>query len=168
MKHHNNHLIRQILTVLLQAVIVLIGIATLGIMLLEPRFADQKDWSLFQVYTNDSLLSYICVGSIPFFVALYQGIRVLGYIRQNKTYSQAVVNALRTIKYCAFIAAGAIAVAAVYIKLAAISSGDDSPGPDILGILATFAVVVTGIVTATFQRLLQNAVNTKSKKDRTV
>jgi hypothetical protein len=46
-------------------------------------------------------MAYAYLASIPFFVALYQAFKVLGYIRKNKAFTLATVNALRTMKFCA-------------------------------------------------------------------
>src|SRR3989338_10577929 len=97
------------LTIFLQIVIVTLGISVLALMLWEPHLEGRNmNATLFEIYFKDPFLAYVYIGSIPFFVALYQTIRVLGYVRQNKTFSQAAVNTLRTIKYCAFITAAAI------------------------------------------------------------
>src|SRR3989338_2104972 len=94
-------------TIFLQVVIIALGIGVLAFMLWEPHLEGRNvNATFFEIYFNDPFLAYAYIGSIPFFVALYQAIKVLGYVRQNKTFSQVVVNALRTIKYCAFITAG--------------------------------------------------------------
>src|SRR3989338_6950124 len=96
-------------TIFLQVVIVLVGICTLALMLWEPHLEGRNAHAtLFAIYFKDPFLAYVYIGSIPFFVALYQAIKVLVYAGQNKVFSQAAVNALRTIKYCAFITAGGI------------------------------------------------------------
>ena len=89
-------------TIFLQLVIVLIGIGALALMLWEPHIEGRNEHAtLFQIYFNDPFLAYAYIASIPFFVALYQVFKVLGYVRQTRTFSQATVKALRTIKYCA-------------------------------------------------------------------
>src|SRR5215510_4442503 len=86
-------------TIFLQAVIVLIGIGALALMLWEPHIEGRNAHvTLFEIYFKDPFLAYAYTASIAFFVALYQAFRVLGYIGQNKTFSQATVKALRTIK----------------------------------------------------------------------
>src|SRR6266446_666571 len=86
----------------LKAVLVLIGIAALALMLWEPHIEGRNAHAtLFEIYFNDPFLAYAYIASIPFFVALYQAFKVLGYTGQNKVFSQAAVKALRTIKYCA-------------------------------------------------------------------
>src|SRR4051812_46034110 len=48
------------------------------------------------------------VAAVPFYIALYQTLQLLGYIDRNHTFSGASVQALERIKYCA------IAISALY------------------------------------------------------
>src|SRR6188508_2216069 len=83
----------------LKAVLVLIGIGALALLLWEPHLEGRNAHAtLFEIYFNDPFLAYAYLASIPFFVALYQAFKLLGYIGQNKALSQATVKALRTIK----------------------------------------------------------------------
>ena len=60
-------------TTFLQVVIVLVGIGTLALMLWEPHLEGRNvNATLFQIYFNDPFLVYAYIGSIAFFVALYQ------------------------------------------------------------------------------------------------
>src|SRR5499426_3723603 len=98
-------------TIFLQMVIVLIGIGALALMLWEPHIEGRNAHAtLFEIYFKDPFLAYAYIGSIPFFVALYQAFKVLGYAGQNKIFSQAAVKALRTIKYCAIAIVGFVSV----------------------------------------------------------
>src|SRR5712672_4836413 len=98
-------------TLFLQVVIVLIGIGALGLMLWEPHLEGRNAHAtLFQIYFNDPFLAYAYIASIAFFVALYEAFKVLGYVGQNKVFSQAAVKALRIIKYCAIAIIGFVAV----------------------------------------------------------
>src|SRR3990172_6510003 len=88
-------------TIFLQAVIVLIGIVALAIMIRFPLTEGRAaNLDLFSIY-SDPFIVYGYLASIPFFVALYQAFKLLGYIGQNKVFSLNSVKALRTIKYCA-------------------------------------------------------------------
>jgi len=148
---------------------VLIGIGVLIAMLWEPHLEGRNvNATLFEIYFKDPFLAYVYLGSIPFFVGLYQAFKVLGYAGENKVFSQATVKALRTIKYCALITAGAIVAADVFLMIAARSSGDDAAGAVALGIVATFASIVIGTAAAMFERILQNAVDIKSENYLTV
>ncbi len=156
-------------TIFLQAVIVLIGIGALALMLWEPHLEGRNAHATpFEIYFKDPFLAYAYLASIPFFVALYQAFKTLGYIGQNKAFSQASVNALQTIKYCAFITAGAIVAADAFLMIAARSTHEDAAGAVMLGIIATFASIVVGTAAAVFERVLQSAVDIKSKNDLTV
>jgi len=94
-------------TAFLQVVIVLISIGALALMLWEPHIEGRNvHATLFEIYFKDPFLAYAYIASIPFFMALYQAFKVLEYVKQNKTFSQATVKALRTIKYCAIAIVG--------------------------------------------------------------
>lgn len=169
MKKHSIHSIQRSSIVFLQLAIVFIGIITLALMLFEPHFEGRNNHaSLFQIYFKDPFLAYVYIGSIPFFVALFQAFKLLGYIGQNKIFSQAAVNTLKTIKYCAFITGGAIVAAGLYIRIAAFSGNDDPAGAIALGVIATFVSVVIGMAAAVFEKTLQSAVNIRSENDLTV
>lgn len=164
MKKDSSHSIQRISTVFLQAVIVLIGVSALAFMLFEPHVEGRNAHaSFFQVYFNDPFLASVYIGSIPFFVALFQVFKLLGYIGQNKVFSQVAVNTLKTIKYCAFITAGVIVAAIVYLRVASFNNNEDPAGVIMLGIIATFASIVAGAAVAVFQKTLQSAVNIKTK-----
>ncbi|RJQ36857.1 DUF2975 domain-containing protein [Candidatus Parcubacteria bacterium] len=157
-------------TVFLQIVIALIGIGVLALMLWEPHLegVNAEATTLYEIYFDDPFLAYAYIGSVPFFVALYKALKVLGYVRQNKTFSQATVNALRIIKYCALMTAGAIVAADAFLMINTRSTGEDAAGAVALGIMATFASIIIATAAAVFERVLQNAVDIKSENDLTV
>jgi Protein of unknown function (DUF2975) len=153
-------------TIFLQVVIVFIGIGALALMLWEPHIEGRNAHAtLFQIYFNDPFLAYAYIASIPFFMALYQAFKVLGYVRQNKIFSQATVNSLRTIKYCAMAIIGFVAVSVVFIVF---GDKDDRPPGVFMRILITFPTIVIATAAAMFERILQNAVDIKSENDLTV
>jgi hypothetical protein len=59
----------------------------------------------------------VYIGSIAFFVALYQAFRLLGYLARNEVFSQATVKALRTIKDCAMTIIAFLVGAEGYINI---------------------------------------------------
>ena len=154
-------------TIFLQVVIVLIGIVALAVMIRFPLAegaAVNKD--LFSIYFNPFIMGGY-IASIPFFVALYQGIKLLRYIGQNKVFSLSSVKTLRTIKYCAIILSASIIVAALYIRIFHDKS-DDPAGFIAMCIVTTFISIVIATAAAVFEKLLQNAVDIKSENDLTV
>src|SRR5205809_3892184 len=153
-------------TIFLQVVIVLIGIGALAIMLWEPHIEGRNAHATpFEIYFKDPFLAYAYIASIPFFVALYQAFKVLGYAGQNKVFSQAAVKALRTIKYCAIAIIGFVAVGEIFIML---GNSDDRAGGVFMGILITFGSIVIATAAAVFEQVLQNAVAIESENDLTV
>ena len=153
-------------TIFLQIIIVLIGVGALALLLWEPHIEGRNAHAtLFQIYFNDPFLAYAYIASISFFVALYQAFKVLGYVGQNKVFSQAAVKALQIIKYCAIAIIGFVAVGEIFIFL---SKSDDRAGGVFMGILITFGSVVIATAAAMFARILQNAVDMKSENDLTV
>ena len=153
-------------TAFLQTVIVLIGVGALALMLWEPHLEGRNAHATpFEIYFKDPFLAYAYVASIPFFAALYQAFKVLGYARQNRVFSQPAVNALRTIKFCAIALVGFVAGAEVFILL---HNSDDRAGGVFMGIVVAFGSVIIATAAATFQRILQNAVDMKSENDLTV
>ena len=154
-------------TIFLQVVIVLIGIGALALLLWEPHLEGRNAHATnFEIYFKDPFLVLVYIGSIPFFVALYQALRVLGYAEQNKIFSQAAVNALRTIKYCALAIIGFVVVEEMFIMLN--HGNDDAAGGVFIGILISFGSIVFATAAAIFERILQNAVDIKSENDLTV
>ena len=154
-------------TIFLQVVVVLIGIGALALLLWEPHIEGRNvHATLFEIYFKDPFLALVYAGSIPFFVALYQAFKVLGYAGQNKVFSSEAVKALRTIKYCALAIIGFVVVEEIFIIL---NHGSDDPaGGVFMGILITFGSVVIATAAAVFEKTLQSAVEMKSENDLTV
>jgi len=153
-------------TALLQGVIVLIGIGALAFLLWEPRVEGRNAHAtVFETYFKDPFLAYMYLASIPFFVALYQGFKVLGYAGQNKVFSPAAVKALRNIKYCALVTIGFVAVSVLFMIH---GDRDDRPAGLFMRVLITFPSIVIAAAAAMFERILQSAVDIKSENDLTV
>jgi hypothetical protein len=155
-------------TIFLQVVIVLIGVVALGLLLQEPRLegVNAHATTLHQIYFDDPFLWLVYAGSIPFFVALYQAIKVLGYAGRDALFSAGAVKALRNIKYCALAIIGFIAVEEAVILLNSVS--DDHAGGVMIGLFIAFWCVVVAAAAAVFERTLQSAVELKSENDLTV
>jgi hypothetical protein len=153
-------------TIFLQAVVVLIGIGGLAFLLGEPHVEGRNAHaSLFEIYFQDRFLAYAYLASVPFFAALYQAFKVLGYAGRNDVFSPAAVKALRTIKYCALAMVGFVAVSVLFMPF---DEGDDRPAGVFMRILVGFPSIVVAAAAAMFQRIVQNAVDLKTEHDLTV
>ncbi|HTI98811.1 MAG TPA: DUF2975 domain-containing protein [Dongiaceae bacterium] len=152
-------------TIFLQVIIVLLGLGALTFMIWEPQVEGvNAHATLFQMYFSSFVL-YAFIGSTPFFVALYHAFKVLGYIRQNKIFTQTTVNSLRIIKFCALALIGFVAVSIIFMIGA---DRDDRPAGLFMHILVTFPALVVATAAAIAERILQNAVDIKSENDFTV
>ncbi len=153
-------------TLFLKVVILLIAIGALAAMIRFPQTEGRAaHLDLVSIYA-DPFIIYGYIASIPFFMALYQAFKLLGYVDHNQVFSQSAVKAVRNLKYCAITISGFIVLGIVYIRLFA--NGDDPAGPTALGIFTAFASIVIATGAAVFERLLQNAVDIKSENDLTV
>ena len=86
-------------TIFLKIVLCLMAIGALALMLWLPQIEGRNansDW--LSLYFNDPFLAFAYVGTIPFFVALYQAFILLTYIEKNRTFTQDSVKVLRNIK----------------------------------------------------------------------
>lgn len=104
--------------------------------------------------------------AIPFFVALYQAMNLLGYIDKNKAFSDLSVKALNTIKYCALVISALFAAGMPYIYI--VAERDDAPGVILIGLVFIGASLVVAVFAAVLQQLLQNAIAIKSENELTV
>jgi hypothetical protein len=155
-------------TIFLQIVILLLGLGVFAFLLWEPQLEGRNvNATQFEIYFKDPFLAYIYVAFIPFFVALYQAFKMLGYARRDEIFSQRCVRALRVIKLCAFITAifivGAVAYLFIFIR-----GTDDIAGGVAMGVFIILVCAVIGTAAAVFERILQNAVDIKSENDLTV
>ena len=113
-------------TLFLKFVICLIAIVALTWLIWFPQLEGRAaNLDLISIY-KDPLIIYTFIGSIPFFVGLYQGFKLLGYIDSDKVFSQLSVNAVGKIKYCAIAFSGFIMLGILYIRL--FVQGDDPAG----------------------------------------
>lgn len=118
------------------------------------------------IYFNDPFLAYVYLGSLPFFIGIYQAIRLLGLIEQNKAFTLSAVKTLRNMKYSALGLMVTIGAAMPWIF--AFGQDDDAPGVVLLGLGAVLIAGVLATACAVFQKLFQNAVDIKEENDLTV
>lgn len=155
-------------TLFLKIVLLLISIGALAIMIRFPQIEGRAtNLDLISIY-KDPFIIYIYIASIPFFIALYQAFKLLGYIDKNKIFSQVSVNAVRNIKFCGVSIVAFIVGAEAYLFIVERSKSDDMAGGVMMGLFIIFVSVIIATAAAVFQKLLQNAVDIKSENDLTV
>ncbi|WP_377890737.1 DUF2975 domain-containing protein [Alkalihalobacillus sp. R86527] len=106
------------------------------------------------------------VAAIPFFIALYQALKLLSYIDKDHAFSDLSVKALRTIKFCA----ATISVVYVFVMpfFYFVGQMEDAPGVIVIGMIIIFASLVIAVFAAVLQKLLKSAIEIKSENELTV
>lgn len=106
------------------------------------------------------------VAAVPFFYALYQTFKLLGYIDQDEVFSLETVRALRHIKYSAVIITAVYAMTLPFFYWFA--ERDDAPGFLLIGLVFVFASFVVAVFAELLQKLLRRAIDMKQENDLTV
>jgi len=155
-------------TLFLKVVIFLLALIVLAIMIKFPQTEGRAaNLDLVSIY-KDPFIIYAYLSSIPFFVALFQAIKLLGFVEKNKIFTQAAVKVVRTIKYCATLLIVLVAAPVGYLVTVMRGKSDDIAGGVASGVFLIFASIVIATAAAVLQKLLQNAVDLKSENDLTV
>lgn len=101
---------KRIVIGILRVGLVLLGVGAVAFLLAEPHFEGRNaNATVLEVYFKDPFLAYAYVGSIPFFMGLFQAIRVLGFVGEGRGFSAESVAAVRKIRVCALALLGFVA-----------------------------------------------------------
>jgi DUF2975 family protein len=149
-------------TLILRGVIILIGVIVLATCI----FALPEGIRTDEVGGYRWILLGLYVPAVPFFIALYQTMKLLNYIDKNNAFSGLSIRALKTIKYCAITISLLFAAGMPYIYT--VADRDDAPGVILLGLIVVFASGVIATAAAVLQQLVRSAVDIKSENDLTV
>ncbi|MCC2631669.1 MAG: hypothetical protein K0S20_368 [Patescibacteria group bacterium] len=149
-------------TLFLRGVVLLIGAAVVALcVLVLPVGIRAEDPDGYR-----PILQGMYVTAIPFFMALYQALKLLGYIDKNEAFSDLSVKALTSIKYCALVIGALFTIGMPYIFM--VADKDDAPGVVALGLVVIFASLVVATFAALLQRILRDAIDIKSENELTV
>jgi Protein of unknown function (DUF3036). len=155
-------------TLFLKAAVIFTGIPVLALCIfLVPRIASYAA-ELYPDFASIESLLFIDLyaSAIPFYFALYQAFRLLGYIDKNQAFSELAVRALKNIKSCAIAISGLFALGMPLFYL--VAERDDAPGIILIGLVLIFASLAIAVFAAVLQRLLKEAIDIKSENDLTV
>ena len=146
-------------TLLLKIIVSLIGIGVFSFcVFVLPRGVQTTHWDGYR-----PILIAMYISSVPFFIGLYQGLKLLHFIDKNKAFSPASFKALQTIKYCGIAISALYGLGMPYIFM--VAEQDDAPGVVLIGLFFTFAPLLTAIIATILQKLLHNAIALKSEND---
>ncbi len=150
----------------LRAAVFVIGVTVLLLCIfLLPMIAQDASDSEYAAFLYP-VITGMYVAAVPFFIALYQALKLLSFIDRDDAFSESSVGALRVIKFCA------VTISAIYIGVMPffylIGEKDDAPGVIVIGLVIIFASFVIAVFTGVLQKLLKNAIDIKSENELTV
>lgn len=148
-------------------VLFMAGIALLLCYLILPTI--NNEWE--QAYPTFAgwkyvLMILLAATTIPFFIALFQTLKLLDYVDKNQAFSRLSIKAMKYIKYCA--ASFSLFYMAILPFIRIIADKVDAPGVMLIGFVIAFVPMVIAVFAAVLEKLLQNAVDIKSENDLTV
>ncbi|MBV7504494.1 DUF2975 domain-containing protein [Bacillus sp. sid0103] len=152
-------------TLFLKLAVILMGIPVLALCIfLVPEIANFAA----ELYPEHAYIKYfvfidLYAAAIPFYFALYQAFKLLGYIDNHKAFSELSVKALMNIKKCAITISSLFVLGMPLFYL--VAEADDAPGIIILGMVMIFASMVITVFAAVLQMLLKEAIDIKSEND---
>lgn len=149
-------------TLFLKSVIVLVGLLVLLLCVFLLPAGIRSD----NVGYYRPILIGMYFPAIPFFIALFQGFRLLSLVDQNKIFSHASIHTLRVITYCG------VAIALMYTAglpyIFSVADRDDAPGVMLIGCIFVAASVCVAVGASLFKNLLSHVVEMKSENELTV
>jgi hypothetical protein len=151
-------------TIFLKLVIFFIGILVLAVCIFALPLGIRSE--LDGDFDYGAIMVGLYVPAIPFFIALYQAIKLLTYIDKNIAFSDFSIKALKNIKYCAIIISALFALGMPYVFY--VAERDDAPGVVALGLVIIASSVVIVVFAAVLQKLIQSGMEIKSENDLTV
>lgn len=155
-------------TLFLRIAVVLIGLPVLALCIFfVPAISNYAA----ELYPDHSFIKYLLyidmyASAIPFYFALYQAFKLLGYIDNNNAFSELSVKVLKNIRNCAITISGIYVVGLPLFYL--VAERDDAPGFIVIGMVMIFASMVIAVFAAVLKKLLKEAIDIKSENDLTV
>lgn len=155
-------------TLFLKLAVILMGVPIAALCIfVVPNIAEFAA----ELYPTMPYLKYLVLidlyaAAIPFYFALHQAFKLLGFIDKGEAFSDLSVKALKNIKYCAFIICGVYVIGMPLFYLMA--EIDDAPGIILIGLVIIFASFVIAVFAAVLEKLLTHAIEIKSENELTV
>lgn len=152
----------------LRAAVVVLGLIAIGLgVLILP--AVYSGWE--KEYPNISYLKYpvlviLTAAIVPYFVALYQTLKLLNYIDTSRAFSMLSVEALRKIRYSGFTFSILFIIFLPIMYM--IAQAEDAPGLVIIGMIMAGAPMVIAVFAMVLEKLLESAIEIKTENDLTV
>jgi hypothetical protein len=156
---------KSVSTAFLRGVVVLIALTVLALGILGWPWAREVT-QLFPEAISWLGMAGVYAAAVPFLIALYQALGLLGLIDGNKAFSESSVKALKNIKSCA-LAMSVLLLFALPLAYRA-ADADDAPGGVVFWMVIAGAPLAVATFVGVLEKLFRNAVDMKSENDLTV
>lgn len=159
-------------TMFLRGVIFLIGILVLAFCIFAlPVIARVMSEIAAELHPAWEHIRYpLLIGlyatAAAFFYALYQTLKLLGFIDKNLAFSDLSVKALKHIKYSALTYTVLYVILSPFFYIAA--EADDAPGILAIVLILSLAAFVIAVFAAVLEKILKDAIKIKAENDLTV
>lgn len=117
-------------------------------------------------YAVRVVVAAMYASTIPFYIGIYKGWRILDSIDKNKAFSVRSVRSLGGIALCAAIISLFYAISLPFFYIWA--QHVDAPGLMVIGLFLTGMPLIISVAIELLRRLLIEAINVKSENDLTV
>ncbi len=154
-----------------RGIVYLMGLAVIAVcVILLPELAREEAVANPHAGPAYPFLIGAWILSLPIFTALYQTLKLIGYIDSDTAFGERSVKALQTIRICAVVFSVLIAVAGTaVITIARMTDPTEDVTPVVtIGFIFIFSSIVVATFAAVLARLLQQAIHMKSENDLTV
>ncbi|WP_240378190.1 DUF2975 domain-containing protein [Bacillus piscicola] len=153
-------------TLFLKVAVFYIGITVLALCIfLLPWLAnDTAEMYPEFAYLRYPILIGLYITAIPFFIALYEALRLLNYIDRKNAFSDLSVNALRNIKYCAITISILYVIGTIFL----LTQNALHPGIAIIAFTIIFSSIIIAVFAMVLQKLFKSALDIKLENDLTV
>jgi hypothetical protein len=153
-------------TLFLKAAVIVMGIPILALCIFSLPAIASDPAERYPAYWLYAIVAGMYAAAIPYFIALYQTMKLLSYIDRNKAFSELSVLSLKNIRNCAIVISALLTACLPFLYL--IADEDDAPGMIVVGLVLLFAALVIAVFAAVLQKLLNNALVIQAENDLTI
>ncbi|WP_152656724.1 DUF2975 domain-containing protein [Oceanobacillus sp. CFH 90083] len=155
-------------TAFLKSVIYMMGLIVLAasVIIIPQIIINLSDSPSIVKWVIYPIIIGVMLTTIPFYLALYQALKLLQLIDRNETFSEAAVLTLKRIKQCALTITGIYILTMPFIYIFA--EKDDAPGAILMGMVPLFVAFVIAVFASLLQKLFKSAFEIKTENDLTV
>lgn len=152
-------------TFLKLAIVTLGVIALLSCIYWLPGYAkNTAETNPDYAYLRYPVLVFVYITAIPFYIALYQALKLLHYIESKNAFSELAVESLKHIRYCAMAIITLYVIGLIFLWF----QNDLYSSIAMMGAIVIFATSAVAVFAAVLQELLTNALEIKSENDLTI